>query len=423
MPVLAKLGVASLVAGLAFASPAFDDTSVLVQQRREMQAVNLEEERIVSSWKGKGWGAGKICTAKDFEVHDAKVKEYRNRMDEMHKEKKAKAAENVAREVNATKERMTVFIQPMLDALDQTGKYLEAECQPTGLAIVKHALQTLFAGPLVNESSMIDINKTITEFLQRWDKEIVVHTRALLQSGFGQLHERIEAAMANYSTALQSKIFKARFPVHNETDLKDYVAYKALPVVTIESDPVTKKWAEVWAKMPENQTELQTYVQKTLVPSVVKELPSKCQPSRLFTTLGLGMGDVGSRISKFVGKCVDSLGFERDPPAPERTCKTCQEHYLEQTLEVGSMNSCVVHCMPVAASCSGGVSNGCVKAVHPCFRCHKKKIEMLDDCEGTSKRAKMATMLGKLADAFKDGSVEKNAISGFVDKVVNAMIP
>mmetsp|Transcript_1579 Transcript_1579/g.4351 ORF Transcript_1579/g.4351 Transcript_1579/m.4351 type:complete len:438 (-) Transcript_1579:730-2043(-) len=424
-----KLGAASLVLGLAAGSPEFDDSAVLVQHRYEMERDSVELDRPLISFAA---ASNAICTDKMLEDYNSKMDAWYKLKRDTDQQKKLesfeKNFEKLKKHSDEIEKNTTAYLQPMLTAVDGVGKYLEAECQPTGLKIVKGLLQFILKGPLVGPVT-IDVNKTVNAFVERWDKEISVHTRHMLNSGFALLHDKIEQSFQKLPPKLRVHIQDAPYPVHNETELNAYVQNRTLPVVGLEVDSQFRAMANVLAELPENVTNpemLKTWTTKTLVPQIMAKLPAKCQTARLMTTMSLGGGEMGERLTKFAKNCALAMGFseeEEGPAMPARHCKTCVEVWKEATTG-SSPNSCAMHCLPSLTSClqAKALDDKCIHSFFPCLRCHKRKIDALDKCEGDTKNQGVSEMLGQLLKAAdKTSSVEKASVGRLMDTVLDGM--
>lgn len=425
-----KLGAASLVLGLAAGSSEFDDSAVLVQHRYEMERDSVELDRPLISLAA----SNAICTDKMLQDYHSKMEAWYKLKRDTDQQKKResfeKGFEKLKKHSEEIEKNTTAYIQPMLTAVDGVGKYLEAECQPTGLKIVKGLLQFILKGPLVGPET-IDVNKTVNAFLKRWDEELVVHTRHMLNSGFALLHDKVEQSFQNLPPKLRAHIHNAPYPVHNESELNEYIQNRTLPVIGLEVDSQFRAIANMLAELPENVTNpemLKNWTTKTLVPQIMAKLPAKCQTTRLVTTMSLGSGDAGERLSKFAKNCAEAMGFsqeEEGPAMPKRHCKTCVEVWKEATTDTSNPNSCAMHCLPSLTSClqAKALDDKCIHSFFPCLRCHKRKIDALDKCEGDTKNQGVSEMLGQLLKAAdKTSSVEKASVGRLMDNVLDGMV-
>uniref|UniRef100_A0A7S1QJA1 Uncharacterized protein n=1 Tax=Alexandrium catenella TaxID=2925 RepID=A0A7S1QJA1_ALECA len=412
------LGAASLVCGvLVGGSLALEDSTMLVQQRREVQGMDFPL-----------LGGASVCSERQLEAHKAKVAAWKEEVKEFEQNKKDKLAGKLKTKGEELERNQTLFLQGTLDTLATVGKYLEEQVQPLGIKLVKAMLQEVFKGPLVDAGRKIDPNATAKNIAYRWEHEFLAHTRATLLGALKQLHDKVELEAKGLPKQLQTRIPERNFSLgSSEHELRDYFVLRAIPVFSMVVDSNARFIVDMIIAMPENQTLVPKWALNTLLPGIATKLPEKCQKSRLMTTLSFGTGAIGSRVDKFVENCAKAMGLvtEEGPERPEELkCKTCEETFHEQLMSASSPNSCSMHCLPVAMSCTKGLGDSCLHALFPCMRCSKRKLEALKKCEGTEKYGGAIEKMGELLELTdKKSSIERKSVGTFMDGVLKLLTP
>jgi len=165
---------------------------------------------------------------------------------------------------------------------------------------------------------------------------------------------------------------------------------------------------------------------------IVPILPKECQLTKFLTSMALGAGDIGSRVSSFTSECTSALmpapessaALEVPPPpaAPVKTCVTCREQFKSLMTDMSNPQSCLMHCQPLLLACFRGVSDGCIHKAVPCMRCGKNKLQQLNKCEGKGEESDPAiAKLDELMGILKTGTVEQEGVDGLLESLTQVL--